>query len=502
MKVNNIYPRSTPFRSRICPNPSPFPTMQRRDFLQMAAAGALGHSLFGPLTFGASDGGPNRDQYGGWTGLKFEATGYFRTEKTNRWWLVTPKGNAFLSFGINHLYPDLWKQPYNRAAWQQRLQVENLDSPEFQPALRKWFLATCEDFGFNTVGVHTSLGAVNLPQPAIPYLKAIKFIDVPHWKGDIPAENFLDVFSPEFHQHCDALARAEAAPLRDDPYLLGYAMTDCPLFTEEDLRERPDTIGGARRGARIGWPRRFRNFPAKAPGKQAYVATMREVYHDNIAEFNKTYGTSFASFAALTEAQNWRRETELSNIAETRDNTAFMLKVVDAYYRTTRDALRKHDPNHLFFGDKLNANTDTLDTVLEVTRRYTDVVFYQMYARYEVQRPGLDRWSKRVDLPFINGDSAFTMVTDHMPRPYGPIADDLAQRAEWTEEFMREAFARPEFVGWHYCGLIDADMRVGRKQDRQHSGLLDGFGESYPLLEKVIKQSADDLYQIASRGTG
>jgi len=28
----------------------------------------------------------------------FEATGYFRMEKDERWWMVTPDGNAFLSF--------------------------------------------------------------------------------------------------------------------------------------------------------------------------------------------------------------------------------------------------------------------------------------------------------------------------------------------------------------------------------------------------------------------
>ena len=96
-----------------------------------------------------------------------------------------------------------------------------------------------------------------------------------------------------------------------------------------------------------------------------------------------------------------------------------------AYVQTMRDLYR----------DKINANTDSLDTVLPITSQYTDLVFYQMYARYEVQRPGLDRWSKLTDKPFINGDSAFTMTTDIMPRPYGPVADNLKQRAEWTAEF-------------------------------------------------------------------
>ena len=57
---------------------------------------------------------------------------------------------------------------------------------------------------------------------------------------------------------CDQLARNVAAPKKDDPFLLAYSMTDCPLFTEEDCRERPDTIGGGRRKSRIGWPRRLR----------------------------------------------------------------------------------------------------------------------------------------------------------------------------------------------------------------------------------------------------
>jgi hypothetical protein len=442
----------------------------------------------------------NLDRFGGWKGRKFKSTGYFRVEKDDRWWLVTPEGNAFLSFGINHLYPDLWKQAYNSAAWKRRLGLAQLNGPAFFAALRSWFLNTCQQYGFNTVGVHTSLPVVNTPRPALPYMQPIHFVDIPHWKAEIPDRNFLDVFSSEFEQHCNRLAQKIITPVRDDPYLLGYAMTDCPLFTEEDCRERPDVIGGARRRARVGWPRRLRNLPADAPGKQAYVRTMRDLYRGQISDFNATYGTPFESFDALAAAVNWRPNTRLSNGNETRDNVEFLKRVVARYYQTARDAIRRYDSNHLFVGDKINANTDTLDTVLPVTSQFTDIVFYQMYARYEVQQPGLDRWSKIADKPFINGDSAFTMITDSMPRPYGPVADNLQQRAEWTEEFFRSAFARPEFVGWHYCGLIDASNLVPRKQDRQHSGLLNGYGEPYPELEKVLKACTDQMYSIAVAG--
>jgi hypothetical protein len=239
---------------------------------------------------------------------------------------------------------------------------------------------------------------------------------------------------------------------------------------------------------------------ADAPGKRAYVQTIRDLYRGQVSDFNATYGTRFDSFDTLAAAEDWRPHTQLSNGNETRDNVEFLKRVVARYYKTARDAIRRYDSNHLFVGDKINANTDTLDTVLPVTSQFTDIVFYQMYARYEVQKPGLDRWSKITDKPFINGDSAFTMITDTMPRPYGPVADNLQQRADWTDEFFRNAFARAEFVGWHYCGLIDASNLVPRKQDRQHSGLLDGYGEPYPALEKVLKVCTDQIYSIAIGG--
>ena len=443
-----------------------------------------------------------RDQYGGWTGKKFEATGFFRVEKDERWWLVTPEGNAFLSFGINHLHPHLWKQDYNTEAWKKRLGIDNLDSHEFTPALKTWFLQTCRQYGFNTVGVHTELSAVNRPQPSLPYMQSIHFVDIPHWQQEIPDSNFWDVFSEAFAAHCDRLAREFAAPVKDDPFLLGYAMTDCPLFTEEDCRERPDVIGGARREARIGWPRRLRNLGANAPGKKAYVRTMRDIYRGQISDFNATYGTQFDSFDALQTAENWHPHTDLSNGNETRDNIEFLQKVVAKYYQTTRDAIRRYDPNHLFVGDKINANTDALDTLLPITSQFTDIVFYQMYARYEVQKPGLDRWYRIADKPLINGDSAFTMITDTMPRPYGPVADNIEQRAEWTDEFFRNAFARPEFVGWHYCGLIDASNLIAQKQDRQHSGLLTGYGEPYPELLKVLQTCTAEMYEVAIHKLG
>ena len=441
------------------------------------------------------------DRFGGWKGKHFKATGFFRTEQDKRWWLVTPEGNAFLSFGVNHLHPYLWQQSFNNEAWKSKLGLEDIHSSEFVPALNAWFIETCAQYGINTVGVHSDLSIANHEKPSLPYVQSIEFIDIPHYRDDVADEDFIDVFSENFLKHCDKMAKEIAAPLRNDPFLFAYAMTDCPLLTEEDCRERTDTISGAPRKSRIGWPRRLRNLPGIASGKQAYTETMKEIYRSQIKDFNDTYGTRFESFDDLNNAENWRADTDLSNENETRDNLAFLKNVVSKYYQTAKESILRYDPNHLFIGDKLNANTDSLDTLLPITSKYTDIIFIQMYGRYDVQARGLDRWTKVTGKPFINGDTSYTMITDNMPRPYGPVADNLSQRAEWVNELFN-IYARPEFIGWHYCGLIDTPNLIPDKQLRQHSGFLDAHGTPYPDLEIVLKKRTKEIYKIASNSIG
>jgi hypothetical protein len=177
--------------------------ISRRDFNSTLLASLVAAGVSG--IHGVSAASPEYDRFGGWKGKQFKATGFYRVEQNERWWLVTPEGNAFLE-------PDLFRQAYNREAWQKRLGVADLDETStFTPALRAWFLETCREYGFNTVGHHNSLPTLNRPTPAVPYLQPIVFLDIPHWRPVVPDTNFQDVFSPEFAAHCERLAKQIAA---------------------------------------------------------------------------------------------------------------------------------------------------------------------------------------------------------------------------------------------------------------------------------------------------
>jgi hypothetical protein len=74
----------------------------------------------------------------------------------------------------------------------------------------------------------------------------------------------------------------------------------------------------------------------------------------------------------------------------------------------------------------------------------------------------------------------------------------MAERALWTREFMENATARPDFVGWHMCGMIDTANTMPGKEQAQHQGLMTIRGEFYPEMESTVRDISDRLYEIAT----
>jgi len=460
-------------------------TLLGSDLLQLALLAASGDST-------TSDG---LDLYGGTTSLRFKATGFFRLEKAKRWWLVTPEGNAFLSLGMNHVHSGWINQAYNADHWLKQFGASNYGDEAFRAGLRTFVKSNLNDFGFNTLGIHNSWDWLH-PELRVPWIKGLPFVDTHHYK--VPTEkDFLDVFSPDFEKHCDTLAKKEATPLKNDPFLLGYAMTDCPILTELDAAPRPSHVYGSKREGLPTWPRVLRNLPPKAPGKQAYVVSMRQRYQENIGAFNKTYTTKFAKWQDLENTTNWRPDFDTRNGKELEDNNAFLEEVVDRYYSVMTTAIKRHDPNHLILGDKLNANTDAAETVAHITSKYTDLVFYQQYGRWQEQRNLLIRLSEASGKPLFNGDGGFNTPYENMPNPHGPHSMDQVHRADETILFASNAFAREDFVGWTVCGWVDTWKTMPGKQYKQHGGLMDAFGKPYQHYQDAIKSFSGRLYQTA-----
>jgi hypothetical protein len=171
-------------------------SIMRRTLLAGLAAAGTGRGQEGQF-----------DRFGGWKRSSFEKTSFFRLEKTDRWWFVTPEGHPFLALGLNHAGPEVMLQPYNREHWLRSFGAADAADARFREGLRRRLEQDLEIFGLNSLGYHTSSRLWNPSR--YPYIQPFRTVEIDHGRPPGTAD-FHDVFSPRF----EALCEKRAAELR------------------------------------------------------------------------------------------------------------------------------------------------------------------------------------------------------------------------------------------------------------------------------------------------
>jgi len=436
------------------------------------------------------------DDFGGLKAMAFSEVevpnnGFFRTTlQDGKWWLVTPQNNAYLSFGLNHFHSNYW---INRGFSDNRVHWETeFDATAYTTQWRDAFYEHAGEVsamvGANCYGYHNEENILLDRGPQLPYYRQYMPVKISsHMNAQ--TVDYVDVFAEEFVTHCSDTAALQVLPHVNDPMIIGFTMTDVPFVTEKRSLDNN----------RPTWAMVLRNLPASAPGKQAYVNTMQSRYA-NIDDFNIVYGSSFGNWTALKSAVGWRPTSDKNNTAEIEDQNAFNRVCFDKYYEVAEAAFRAVNPNHLFIGDKLQANmrySDELQLMVEVAKDYVDIVMYQFFGhndQYDGYQNNIQNdiaeWS---DLPIMNGDGGFGFSGDpNMNALQRPTAADHEQRAQWFYEYAEVGFAHPSFVGWHICGVIDSWMSSG--QDKP--GIMDPFGNPHEPEVKALKNVSINLYNL------
>jgi len=341
----------------------------------------------------------------------------------------------------------------------------------------------------NTLGCHAikpHFGTIT-----VPYIQGLFFVHDAYWLVHSPRD-FPDVFSPGFVQRCETIAERVVVERKDDPYLMGYTFTNVPILTDLDADAHGQVPWGRSQPDMPTWPRVLRNLGANSPGKRVFVGLVRDRYAD-IGAFNRTYRTSMASFDELTQAVDWSPTEKAGAIDDADDNRAFLLKILEQYYAVACAAVRKFDANHMIFGDPLNANAGVPDDVMSVITRHVDLVAYQFYGPYDEHEPLLDHWSELTGKPLFHADSSFAVAYKEMPDPIGSVCPDQETRARRFLETATRSIARPDCIGWNWCGWMD--MWAAWKSDRQHTGLQDPFGNYHHPMPEVMAKFGAQLYE-------
>jgi hypothetical protein len=159
--------------------------------------------------------------------------GFFSLAKHgNRWILLTPDRKPFFSTGLNHIDSSPLRYPENLDVWEQRYDNNTIKwiRESVAPNLKAW--------GFNSVGwvqevsirKHEHTPGFTLEEYRaldMPYCHLLPFIETHQWNR---WHRNPDIFSQEFEDWCDYVARAQCARMKNEPNLIGYFYSDCPTW--------------------------------------------------------------------------------------------------------------------------------------------------------------------------------------------------------------------------------------------------------------------------------
>ncbi|MCB1120357.1 MAG: agarase [Verrucomicrobiae bacterium] len=338
-----------------------------------------------------------------------DSKGFFTLDhRDGHWWLIDPDGKPFFTLGLNHIDPASMRYPENIHLWREKYHNSTTEW------IRNSVAPNLKDWGFNTVGW-------------------VQEVTVRKWRHSraFTAEEYRTLNMP----YCHLLPFMESHQW--EKHTVHYD------FFASDWEERCDYIA------------------------RAHCAEM--------ADDSNLIGYFYSDCPTWTHNQPenaWRGPIFDPDRLKTEAGRKELKALAHQYYKTTHNAIRRHDPHHLIFGDRYEANAHIAMEVIEAALPYIDVLAFQDF-KNPVEH--LDYWHKTTGKPVLQADA-----TGSLPGESGFRRNDGA----WYARVVEALYENPGCIGFHLCGAYQRNKARGR-------GLLDEFER--PDTENI------DLIRAANR---
>jgi hypothetical protein len=213
---------------------------------------------------------------------------------------------------------------------------------------------------------------------------------------------------------------------------------------------------------------------------------------------NTTYGNLLDRYLAITDkndpnylaAHNWMTGRKGSGYTiSTTDRELFHGFVTGTYYRITGEAIKKHDPNHLYLGSRLHGSALSKPSIYAEAGKYVDVISINYYNAWTPSKTNMDMWTNS-GKPFFITEFYAKAQDSGLPNQGGagwlvPTQDD---RAKFFENFTLALIEHPGCVGYHYFRYID--------DGEANKGLIDGNYKWYEPMKNSFYKIARDIYGL------
>jgi hypothetical protein len=402
------------------------------------------------------------------------------------WYMVNGGGERFIPTGMNHVGPMHRFAPYNKDFWVEIFGPETLTKggqPDWSgPGVKRWMERIAKDHldnGFNTLAFHhpMTMPTEYCNELGLYYFGKMKMSHVNPKRAPkmSPDGKYPDVFSPAWIRKLDAYTKNYTARHKDSKYLLGYTFEDLPAYTIHHLERRITKF------EHHPWIIDIISKPGLTPGKQAWIEILRQQY-PTAAKAAAMYQLDVSDWTDLREVTQWPLPKDPKQGFA--DQALMNAKIVEAYLVAHHDALRKHDPNHLIFGDKIQNARPQPDWVWEIVRKYVDVILIQDYDFFTPEHEKkLRHIHNLTGKPIINGDHSYGVLRPNMTAVKGIKVASAEEKGQQYATYLRGILNLPFMLGWQTCGYLETWEGTADATGKQQTGYFDPFGE--PIEEAL-----------------
>ncbi|NND07096.1 MAG: agarase [Saprospiraceae bacterium] len=319
--------------------------------------------------------------------------GYFTVDfRKKHWWLIAPDGTPFFTIGINHIDPASLRYPENIKIWREK----------YDGSMTKWLTESVapnlKEWGFNSVGW-------------------VQEVTVRQWR------------------HSRAFTYEEYKSL---------GMPYCHLlpFTESHQ-----------------WEQHTQHFDFESSAWEEWCDYVARSHCAELSADPNLIGYFYSDCPTWIHdrpVNEWRGPIYDPAQLKTEAGRNALSKLAQRYYKTTYDAIRRYDKNHLILGDRYEANAPIAEEVIEAALPYVDVLSFQDF-RDPVAH--LDQWYKKTGKPVLLADAA---KIKWRTEP----GEFTRNNGKWYADTLAKLHKNPGCVGFHLCGAYQ------RNKARRY-GLLD-----------------------------
>ena len=425
---------------------------------------------------------PELDQYGGWTGIKGEKTGFFHIEEIDgRNWFITPEGNVFYPVALSHMLSGETRQA-----------AKTLFGDDKEAWVRD-SVAKAREMGFNcALGGATSPernlnGFVDIPlaekvfeEENFPY--AVGVILMKHPWEFVEGEQLPDIFDPTYKQLIEDRAKAAVPPTRDNPLVLGYYYG----------------FGAFNRGNE--WINQHMSLPPNSPGRVAITDFLDKRYRGNVERFNDVYGLKLKKISDMKTGQviNFHPDFYRANFAEigkrldprqVADFNAIISHMCIHLYKLAHTAIRRWDNNHLILGSFVKEWALSGES-WKAAAPYLDLIAPQ-------------HWNEEINISDLSDASGLPMIVSdedvgfHYPNNKGNLYKGLVShraRGEIYQATLMRHYKDPRTMGATFCMcLYDQELAVVNKD--QETGIYTIEGNPRDGMISLISKINSEVYE-------